>query len=113
MEPERKGRICVTCGTNYKFCPNCSVDAHKPIWMVVYCSERCKKVYDILVSWENKEISDNEALSQLSEIDLKDAKFVPETEEQINRLKKAVESAEAAEKVDNFQQNNKSYKKKR
>ena len=29
-----KPRICVTCGTTYEYCPKCTKDADKPVWMV-------------------------------------------------------------------------------
>ena len=38
-----KPRICVTCGTTYEYCPKCTKDADKPVWMVAFHTEECKK----------------------------------------------------------------------
>lgn len=38
-----KPRICVTCGTTYEYCPKCTKDADKPVWMVAFHTEESGK----------------------------------------------------------------------
>lgn len=45
-----KPRICVTCGTTYEYCPKCTKDADKPVWMVAFHTEECRKVYNIIAT---------------------------------------------------------------
>jgi len=41
-----KNRICICCGTEYKYCPSCTKDRYKPTWYALYCSENCKTIFD-------------------------------------------------------------------
>lgn len=61
-------RKCVTCFKEYSYCPNCSKDASKPTWMVIFCSEKCKKIDGILSGHTAKRITDKEAKNQLKDI---------------------------------------------
>lgn len=48
-----KPRICVACGTTYEYCPKCTKDADKPVWMVAFHTEECRKVYNITKGLES------------------------------------------------------------
>ena len=70
-----KGRICVTCGCTYQYCPNCLQDAKKPTWMFAFCSEPCKVVYDVITDYEAERISKDEAAERLQSINARSYSF--------------------------------------
>ena len=52
-----KPRICVTCGTTYEYCPKCTKDADKPVWMVAFHTEECRKVYNIIAKYNTGDVT--------------------------------------------------------
>lgn len=56
-----KPRICVTCGTTYEFCPKCTKDADKPVWMVAFHTEECRKVYNIIAKYNTGDVTKEDA----------------------------------------------------
>ena len=88
---ENKKRTCVVCGKNYSYCPNCSKDAGKPIWMFILCSETCHDIYEILNKRGFKDITDLEAKKLLSDLDIEGKEFFPEIKTQIDEIFKAKE----------------------
>lgn len=96
---ESKKRICVACGKGYHYCPNCSKDAKKPIWMFILCSETCHEVYEILNKRGFKEITDEEAKEALLKLNITGMEFEANTQRQINDLLK-VDSVETVEIVE-------------
>lgn len=99
---ESKKRICIACGKGYHYCPNCSKDAKKPIWMFILCSETCHEVYEILNKRGFKEITDEEAKEALLKLNITGMEFEANTQRQINDLLKAdsVETVETVEIVE-------------
>lgn len=65
-----KSRICVVCRDNYEYCNKCSRDSDKPLWMMTFCSDNCKSIYDIESDFEDGLISDIEAKEKLEKLDL-------------------------------------------
>lgn len=61
-------RICYICRKTYSYCPQCEEDAMKPTWMFAFCSEKCKKINDILAGHTSGRISTQEAKRALEEI---------------------------------------------
>lgn len=96
---ESKKRICIACGKGYHYCPNCSKDAKKPIWMFILCSETCHEVYEILNKRGFKEITDEEAKEALLKLNITGMEFEANTQRQINDLLK-VDSVETVEIVE-------------
>ena len=96
---ESKKRICIACGKGYHYCPNCSKDAKKPIWMFILCSETCHEVYEILNKRGFKEITDEEAKEALLKLNITGMEFEANTQRQINDLLKedSVETVEIVE----------------
>ena len=42
----RHNRKCLTCGTAYSFCPDCSrADALAPSWKAEFCCEDCMNIW--------------------------------------------------------------------
>lgn len=66
----RKTRICSICRKNYHYCPQCAVDANKPTWMFIFCSENCRSFYNVLNDYRYKLLSRKEAYDKLKELDL-------------------------------------------
>lgn len=94
-----KKRVCVMCGSEYTYCPNCSKDAGKPIWMVAFCDDTCHEVYRILNDLGFKKITENEATKQLKEIDLSKKTFPEITQKQLDALLKTKEETTATTKT--------------
>lgn len=68
---KRQLRICSCCKQEYKYCPKCSAkDREKPLWYFSFCSENCKKIFDIASEFEIGHITPQEAYNALSVLDL-------------------------------------------
>lgn len=67
---ERKLRRCAVCGAEYRFCPKCNEDKDKPLYHYTFCSKNCRDIYSVISSFEDKEISAEETLEKLMELDL-------------------------------------------
>ena len=63
-------RICCVDKKSYHYCPTCYNDANKPKWMTTFCSENCKKIFDILVAETVGKFSTDEARNELVKLDL-------------------------------------------
>ena len=61
-------RTCCVCHVQYPYCPICHKDL--PTWMFSYCSENCREIYKITVSYEDGKIDAKKANDQLSNLDL-------------------------------------------
>ena len=48
-----KNRICHVCGKKYAYCSSCPKDKSLPSWHVLFCSEQCKDVDDVLAKHTN------------------------------------------------------------
>lgn len=66
-----KERKCLSCATEYKYCPNCSrVDALKPAWASQFCSESCMTLWTTLTKFGMNHLTKSEAKEIISELDL-------------------------------------------
>lgn len=65
-----KNRVCATCGKTYKFCPSCGEDALKPAWMVEYCTEDCKDIWEIATKFNLKVMTKEQARTEMLKIKL-------------------------------------------
>ena len=63
-------RICLICRTQYSYCPDCSADSGKPLWMTVFCCDNCYNIYRILNDYGYGLLSASEAYAQLSKLDM-------------------------------------------
>lgn len=62
-------RECTVCHKKYEYC-YCDQFRDKPRWMIMYCSDNCRKIFDTLQRHFTKEITDEEAIKRLDECDL-------------------------------------------
>ena len=68
-------RICLTCKSQYSYCPSCSADKAKPTWMNIYCSENCRTLFNAssdffagdMTKEQAKEIVDKADLSKMAD----------------------------------------------
>ena len=64
-------RKCNVCGKTYEYCNNCSDNGHKgETWRNLYCSDNCRKIFDVLSAHAFNHITDKEAKEKLKGIDL-------------------------------------------
>ena len=62
-------RTCIVCGKKYRYCGNCSDNnVKKETWRNIYCSDNCKKIFEILSAQANGHITDREAYSEISKL---------------------------------------------
>ena len=66
----RRSRECYLCGQDYQYCPTCSQDKMKPVWMSEFHSENCKNIFDICTRFNMGMMSKSEAKEALSSCDL-------------------------------------------
>lgn len=70
-----KNRKCLSCGTQFKYCPDCSrADALKPAWASQFCSESCATLWSTLTKFSMDRLTKSEAKSIISDLDLKSVK---------------------------------------
>lgn len=61
---------CALCSEEYDFCSSCPDKMNLPMWKNSFCSENCKRIYDICVKYHIKEMSREDAKAALAECDL-------------------------------------------
>lgn len=83
-----KPRICVTCGTDYEYCPKCSKDIDKPAWMVAFHSEECRKVYNIIARYNTNDLSKEDAKKELNTVVSHKIKFSVPIQEKVDEITK-------------------------
>lgn len=67
-----KNRKCLSCGTKYSYCPDCSrADALKPSWYNDFCVESCKDLWLTASRYSMGRITKSDAKSVILELDLK------------------------------------------
>jgi predicted nucleic acid-binding Zn ribbon protein len=64
----RGDRKCVVCGSHYNYCPVCGKNDPYATWRYIYCSEDCRKLFNIANNWVSKKISSEYAKEQLKTI---------------------------------------------
>lgn len=81
-------RICKVCGASYSYCPQCKEDFYKPTWYFMFCSQKCKDVFEILSACEVGNLSFEETKKSLNKIITTDdlERFDPFMAEQIRDI---------------------------
>lgn len=82
----RGQRICVACGTSYKYCPNCAEDQDKPTWMFAWHDLECKTVWNIICKYKNGSLNKEDAMKQLNETISHKIKFTDDIESDIAEI---------------------------
>lgn len=63
-------RICVVCGTHYKYCPSCGQDNPADTWRFIYCSENCRQIFKTVEQVKAGRMSNAQAVNELSKLKL-------------------------------------------
>ena len=67
-----KNKQCLSCGTHFSYCPDCSrVDKLKPVWASQFCSESCATLWNTLTKFSMSMITKPEAKEIISSLNLK------------------------------------------
>ena len=92
-------RKCMCCGDSYKYCPNCSDDKFKPLYMISFCSETCKDLWDTLSRYGMEMLTKSEAAEKIESLELKDkTEYVDCVQRDLEKvLKKDVKRGKRAE----------------
>lgn len=92
-------RTCGICRKKYSYCPSCAVDENKPTWMSIFCSENCRKLYNIIINYDSNIISKEDAFTKVNSLDLSCANQLPENFKVLLNEIVLVEIAEKEEKI--------------
>ena len=92
----KNNRTCICCGTKYTYCSGCSEYDHLPRWMSIYHDANCREIFTILMDYEIKEITKEQAVERLHKCNLSKRKtFNEKIRNEIEALLK-VESKSAS-----------------
>ena len=64
----KKNRTCLTCNTQYSYCPNCN--RKEPAWMGEFHAENCKNIFDICTRFNMQMLTKEQAKEALDACDL-------------------------------------------
>lgn len=64
----KKNKVCLTCNTQYAYCPNC--DRTAPAWMNEFHAENCKNIFDICTRFNMQMLTKEQAKVALATCDL-------------------------------------------
>lgn len=87
-------RICKVCGQSYSYCPTCYGDRHKPTWYMMFCSDKCHDLWNIVCAYQTGQMTKDEAKETLEKLgainmDTLDIKLREIVKEIINPARKA------------------------
>lgn len=83
---KKDNRICICCGTSYKYCNSCAEYASLPQWMNIYDKIECKVIFDVASDYNAKHITKEEAKTILSKYDIKDINMKESLAKVINEI---------------------------
>ena len=66
-----KHRKCITWGSTYEYCPTCWADRLKPAFMVDFCCEDCKNLWETATKFNMSLLSKEEAKAEITTLNLK------------------------------------------
>lgn len=78
-------KTCIACGKDYYFCNSCADNRHDPIWKMTWCSENCKDVFATVSEYKLGNLSAEDALTKLSELDV-DVEFKQKLNSEIDEI---------------------------
>lgn len=65
-------RKCVCCDKEYEYCPNCAKGNNKPAWMMSFCSEGCKELFNLVSAYNMRLIGKAKVQAFVAEHGIKD-----------------------------------------
>ncbi|HKM00718.1 MAG TPA: hypothetical protein VJ083_01550 [Sedimentibacter sp.] len=78
-------RVCFTCGQKHSYCPSCYEDRNLETWRIMFDTENCKKIFNIINKHFYNHITTDEAISQLEICDLS-CKFNEDIQKEIDNI---------------------------
>ena len=66
----KHARICVICGKEYSYCPNCTEYAELPRWMFLFDKENCKDIWEVINKYRSGEFTAAQAKAELQKLDM-------------------------------------------
>lgn len=78
-------RRCVCCGKEYEYCPNCA-KASQPSWMVSFCSEKCKGLFNIVSAYKAKRIGKTEVSDYVKAHAINNGNYVGEIQKALEEV---------------------------
>lgn len=92
-------RHCYACGKEYTYCPSCSEDKDKPIWMFSFDTEKCRNLFQLTSDYLAGNMTKNDVIKELEEYDFTDkVKYESSIMKMISECKK--ENKENIEKTE-------------
>lgn len=67
---KQNNKTCITCGKKYTYCNRCDDYATLPKWKTIWCSERCKEIFNTASYFLSGSIDAEEAKKRLSGFNL-------------------------------------------
>lgn len=67
----RKNKKCICCNDSYEYCPTCGNGKFLPSWMIEFCSESCKSLWETATKFNLGIITKEVAQKELASLDLK------------------------------------------
>lgn len=78
---------CIVCGKRYSYCPTCTQDKFKPVWMSLYHDSNCKDIWQTLCAESVGHMTAQEAAEKLRTLDLSNmSAFKENVQNHIQRL---------------------------
>ena len=83
---KKDNRVCICCGTSYRYCSGCAEYAHLPQWKNIYDKIECKVIFDVATDYNAKLITKEEAKTILSKYDVKNINMKESLNKVINEI---------------------------
>ena len=107
----KANRTCYCCGQGYYYCPSCSNDRKDPRIYTMWDSEKCRDIFNTLVSESTKKITTLECKEKLIELGVnKNTKLKDSVRKHVDRVMSyeedtEVKTIESIEQTDNEKEN--------
>ena len=85
-------RKCVCCDKEYDYCPNCA-QKDQPPWMVSFCCEGCKELFNIVSAYNAKRIGKAAVQSYAAEHAINDKKLTDPVKKVLDEVGVKIEIA--------------------
>ena len=93
-------RHCYACGKEYTYCPSCSEDKDKPVWMFSFDTEICRDLFALTSDYLAGGIDKNGVVKRLQDMNLGNRKFETSISNMITECSKKEKEVVKDEKID-------------
>ena len=83
---KKDNKVCICCGTTYKYCSGCAEYAALPQWKNIYDKIECKVIFDVATDYNAKHITKEEAKKLLGKYDIKNINMKESLAKIINEI---------------------------